>query len=65
MHWFFCDDLTYCVDGTMRKYPIVRPSIPTLWPIQEEINLIQKVVTTLEEARFSFHRNRVQNLFSS
>jgi hypothetical protein len=49
----------------MQKYAIIRPSIPTIWPIQEGTNLIQKEVTTLEEARFSFRYSCVSSLFGS
>jgi hypothetical protein len=44
------------VGGTTRKFAVARPAIPTVWPIQEGINLTQKEVTTLEEERFSFDR---------
>jgi hypothetical protein len=54
MHWFCLDDLNCCVHGTTQKYTVVRPSVPTVWPIQEGIDLIQKEATTLEETRFSF-----------
>jgi hypothetical protein len=50
----------------MQKYAIGRPLVPTVWPIQKGINLIQKEVTTLEKVRFSFDRllrNNVQSLF--
>jgi hypothetical protein len=47
MHWFFLDDLSHCVDGTSQKYAIVKPSVLTIWPIQEGSDLTQKEVTTL------------------
>jgi hypothetical protein len=33
MHWFCPDDLSRYVDGIMQKNVVVRPSIPTIWPI--------------------------------
>jgi hypothetical protein len=42
------------VGGIAQKFTIVRPTVPTVWPIQEGTNLTQKEVITLEEARFSF-----------
>ncbi len=45
-HWFCPNDLTCCVGGTTRKFAIVRLAILTIWPIQEDINLTQKEVTT-------------------
>jgi hypothetical protein len=54
------------VGGTTRKFTIVMLVVPTIWPIQEGINLTQKEVTTLEESRFSFdclRRKNVQSLF--
>jgi hypothetical protein len=61
-HWFCFDDLSHCVKGT-GKFVVVRHVIPTIWPIQEGINLTQKEVTSLEEAWFFFdclHRNNAQ-----
>ncbi len=52
--------------GIVQKLAIIRPTIPTLWPIQEGINLTQKDVTTIEEVVFSFDhlcRNNAQSLF--
>jgi hypothetical protein len=43
----------------MQKYAIARPSIPTVWLIQEGIDLTQKEITTLKEVGFSFDHNRV------
>ncbi len=40
--------------GIVQKLALIRPTILTLWPIQESINLTQKDVTTLEEVGFSF-----------
>jgi hypothetical protein len=54
------------VGGTIQKLGVVRLVFPTIWPIQEGIELIQKEVITLEEARFSFDhlcRNNAQSLF--
>jgi hypothetical protein len=56
MHWFCLDDLNRCVSGIMGKYAIIRPLVPTIWPIQEGTDLIQKEVI-LEETRFSFDRS--------
>ncbi len=42
--------------------------VPTVWPIQDGINLTQNELTTLEEAGFSFdrlHRSNVRSLFGS
>jgi len=39
-HWFCRDDFDRCVHGTTQKYVITRPIVPTIWPIQEGINLI-------------------------
>jgi hypothetical protein len=49
----------------MWKYVIARAWIPTIWPIQEGSDLIQKEVTTLEEVGFSFDCNCAQSLFGS
>jgi hypothetical protein len=49
----------------MQKYVVAKPLVPTIWLIQEGTNLIQKEVTTLEEARFSFYYNHAQSLFGS
>ncbi len=65
IHQFCPNDLNCCVGGTTKKYAVVRPSIPTVWLIQESIDLIQKEATTLEEVRFSFNYSCVRNLFSS
>jgi hypothetical protein len=54
------------VGGILRKLVIVRLAVPTIWPIQEGINLTQKDVITLEETGFSFDhlcRNNVRSLF--
>jgi hypothetical protein len=65
MHLFCPNDLSHCVDGTMRKYVVVKFSVPIVWPIQEGSDLIQKEVTTLKEVGFSFDHNPVQSLFGS
>ncbi len=65
MHWFCFNDLSHCVDGTTRKYIVDRPLMPTIWLIQEGIDLTQKGVITFEEMGFSFDYNRVQSLFDS
>jgi hypothetical protein len=54
------------VGGTIQKLGVARLVVPTIWPIQEGVNLTQKEVTILEEARFSFDhlcRNNAQSLF--
>jgi hypothetical protein len=51
--------------GRREKYVVARPSIPTVWPIQEGIDLTQKEVTTLEKVGFSFDQSCVQSLFGS
>jgi hypothetical protein len=46
----------------------VKLIVPTIWPIQEGINLIKKEVTILEEVGFSFdclHKKNVQSFFGS
>ncbi len=65
MHRFCPYDLNHYVNGTIWKYVIARPSIPTKWPIQKGTNLTQKEVTTLEEVGFSFDHNHVWSLFGS
>jgi len=65
MHWFCSDDLSYCVCGITRKYTIAKPLVPTIWFIQEGINLTQKEVMILKEVGFYFHRNHVRSLFGS
>ncbi len=52
--------------GTTQKFAVAKLVVPTVWPIQEGINLTQKEVTTLEEGGFSFdhlRRNNVRSLF--
>jgi len=63
MHYLCPNDLNHCVRGTLWKNVVVRPSIPTIWLIQEDFDLIQKEVTTLKKAGFSFDHNCVQKLF--
>jgi hypothetical protein len=65
MHWFCLNDLNHCVDGIVQKYAVVRPLVPTIWPIQEDNDSIQKEVITLEEGRFSFEHNHARSLFGS
>jgi hypothetical protein len=38
-HWFCPYDLSCCVGGTIWKFAIARPRVPTIWPIQEGTNL--------------------------
>jgi hypothetical protein len=42
MHWFCFHDLSHYVNGTLRKYAIVRLLVPIVWPIQEGIDLSLK-----------------------
>jgi hypothetical protein len=65
MHWFCSDDLSHYVHAITWKYAIIRPSIPIVWPIQEDIDLIQKEVTTLKEMGFPYNYSHVQSLFAS
>ncbi len=65
MHWFCPNDLNCCVSGAMQKYPIARPLVPPIWPIQEGTNLTQKEVTTLKETWFSFNHSCARSLFGS
>jgi hypothetical protein len=65
MHWFCLDDLSCCVRGITRKYTIVRPLVPTIWFIQEGINLTQNEVIILKEVGFSFDCSHVRSLFGS
>jgi hypothetical protein len=65
MHWFWHDNLSRCVDGISQKYAVARPSIPTVWLIQEGIDLVYKEVITLKEVGFPFDCNSVQSLFGS
>jgi hypothetical protein len=54
------------VGGTTQKFAIVKPIVPTAWPILVGTNLTQKEVTALKEVGFSFDRlcrNNVQSLF--
>ncbi len=62
---FYLDDLSHYVSGTMQKYVVVRPSMPTIWLFQEGTNLIQKEVITLKEVGFSFDNSDVWSLFGS
>jgi hypothetical protein len=43
-----------CVGGTSRKYAFDRPTLPSLWLVQEGTNLTQIEVLTLEEVGFLF-----------
>ncbi len=50
----------------MRKCVVVKPQVPSFWPLQEDTNLTQKEVTCLEEARCFFdhqHKNNACSLF--
>ncbi len=52
--------------GTILKFAVVRLVVPTIWPIQEGINLTQKEATTPKEVGFSFdhlRKNSAQSLF--
>ncbi len=53
-HWFCPNDLSHCVSGIAQKFAIVRPTIPTIWHIQESTSLIQKEMIILENVGFSF-----------
>jgi hypothetical protein len=67
-HWFSTNDFNHCVGGTTWNFAIARPFVPSVWPIQEGTNLIQKEVTTLKEASFSFDylcKNNAQIFFGS
>jgi hypothetical protein len=55
MHWFCLNDLNHCIDGTMQKYAVARPFVPTIWFVQKGIDSIQKEVITLEKVGFSFN----------
>jgi len=46
--------LSHCVSGIAQKFAIVRPTIPTIWHIQESTSLIQKEMIILENVGFSF-----------
>jgi hypothetical protein len=41
-----------CVGGTNKKYAFDRLAFPSIWPLQEGIDLIQIEVVAFEEARF-------------
>jgi len=49
----------------MWKYVIARSFVPTIWPIQEGSDLIQKEVIILEEVGFSFDYSCAWSLFGS
>ncbi len=53
-HQFCFDDLNCCIAKTLWKIIVARLVVPTIWPIQEGINLTQKEVTSLEEVGLSF-----------
>jgi hypothetical protein len=50
--WFCANDLIRCVGRIKKKYCVNRPLVPSTWPVQVGIDLIQFKVTTLDEARF-------------
>jgi hypothetical protein len=50
--WFCHDDLMHCVGRTSSKYALNRPTLPSLWLMQERIDLTQIEVVALEEASF-------------
>jgi hypothetical protein len=41
-----------CVGGTSKKYALDRPTLPSLWLVQEGTNLTQIEVVALEEVSF-------------
>jgi len=52
----------HCVGGISRKYALNRPTLPSLWLVQERIDFTQIEVVALEEAGFLLSKN--QNVFS-
>ncbi len=40
--------------GFSQRNAIVRPLVPSVWPIQHGVNLIQKKVSSLEEFKVGF-----------
>jgi hypothetical protein len=54
------------VGGTIEKFVVVKPQILIAWLVQQNVNLTQKEVSCMEEARFLFnfeHKNNHQSLF--
>ena len=53
MQFFFCnDDIERCVKGTKRKWVILVPEIPAIWPVKRGTNLSKQEILALEAARF-------------
>jgi hypothetical protein len=52
----------HCVGRISRKYALNRPTLPSLWLVQERIDFTQIEVVALEEAGFLFSKS--QNVFS-
>ncbi len=50
--WFCHVDPMRCVGGTSMKYAFDRPTLPSLWLVQEGTNLTQFEVVAWEEAGF-------------
>ncbi len=48
MNLFCPNDLSHCVNGKAQKHVVASPLVPTVWLIQEGIDLTQKEVTTLK-----------------
>jgi hypothetical protein len=42
----------HCVGGTIKKYALDRPTLTSLWLVQEGTNLTQIEVVVLEEVSF-------------
>jgi hypothetical protein len=67
-HWFCSDDLNRCIGGTSLKFVVAKLVVPTVWPIQEGINLTQNELIILEEVGFYFdhlHKSNSWSLFGS
>ncbi len=45
--------------GLGRKYVVDRPHVPTIWPIQESMYVIQDEVTTLKKVNFAVVSNSI------
>jgi hypothetical protein len=65
IHWFCPNDLSHNVGGIAWKYVVAKLSVPTIWLIQEGIDLIQKEVITFKKLGLSFDHSHVQSLFGS
>jgi hypothetical protein len=48
----------------VRKCVIIKPQVPSFWPIQEDTNLTQKEVTCWENARCFYDHQRKNNACS-